>query len=93
MNYQNPAPFVDKDALRTNAIILTVVGFLCGGTIPAIFGIIALVQLDTNPASAQSMAKVGWIIFWVLLAVGILFAVLWLLLFGGMMALPFLVNP
>ncbi|MGY5764489.1 hypothetical protein ACXET9_04720 [Brachybacterium sp. DNPG3] len=69
----HPYPYTgDQSSIRTSAIILIIVGAVCGGMIPTIFGIIALVQLDTNPASARQMNKVGWIVFWVLLAISVL---------------------
>lgn len=72
-------PVPDRGTLQTHAIILIVLGALCGSFLPSIFGIIALVQLDTNPASARTMNKVGWIvlaIFAVLIVLGIVFYVL-----------------
>ncbi|MFC7457915.1 hypothetical protein ACFQS2_12035 [Brachybacterium sp. GCM10030267] len=66
------APVPDQESIRTSAIVLIVVGFLCGGMLPSIFGIIALVQADTDPYSARTMNKVGWIITWVLLGITVL---------------------
>ena len=43
-----PAP--DRGSIQTSAILLIVLGFLCGGWIPTIFGIIALVQMESDPA-------------------------------------------
>lgn len=59
----------ERSKMQTNAIILIIAGVLCGAMIPAIFGIIAMTQLDTNPPSARTMLKVGWIIFVVLFVV------------------------
>lgn len=95
MTAQPPAPLPDRSSLQTNAIILIVAGFLCGGTIPAIFGIIALVQMDTDPHTAQKMNKVGWIIFWVMLGLIVLGVIAYLLfsvLMVGVMTIPFLVG-
>lgn len=64
-----PAPAPDRSAIQTRAIILIVAGALCGGMIPAIFGIIALVQLDTDPHSARTMNKVGLILLIILGAI------------------------
>jgi len=90
---QGPVP--DKRSLQNSAIILIVVGFLCGGTLPAIFGIIALVQMDSDPFSAQKMNKIGWIIFWVMLGLivlGIILYVVFMVLIFGMAALPVLMG-
>ncbi|GAA1489484.1 hypothetical protein [Brachybacterium sacelli] len=91
MSYPSPGPAPDRGSIQTSAIWLIVVGFLCGGTLPAIFGIIALVQMDTDPYSARRMNKVGWIIFWILLALGILLVLAYFLIFGlvfGMTLIP-----
>ena len=95
MSYQPQVPLKDRSSIQTSAIVLIAVGFLCGGTIPAIFGIIALVQLDTDPYMAQKMNKVGWIIFWVMLALIVLFIIVYvvfMVLIFGMATLPFLMG-
>src|SRR5699024_9940836 len=73
--------------------ILIVLGFLCGVGLPAVFGIIALVQMDSDPYSAQRMNKVGWIVFWAMLGLLVLFIiayVLFILRLVGAFSLPFL---
>lgn len=95
MTSQPAGPLPDRSSLQTSAIILIVVGLLCGGTIPAIFGIIALVQMDNDPTTAQKMNKVGWIIFWVMLALIVLIAVgalLVNLLVIGVVSLPVIMG-
>ena len=95
MSYQPQAPLKDRGSLQTSAILLIVVGFLCGGTVPAIFGIIALVQLDSDPHSARKMTKVGWILFWVVLALIVLFVVIYIVFFVvifGIATLPLLTS-
>lgn len=82
MTYPPQGPLPHRDSLQKNAIILIVLGFLCGSGIPAIFGIIALVQMDSDPYTAQKMNKVGWILFWVLLGVIVLAVVAYLLFTG-----------
>lgn len=95
MTSQPLEPLPDRGSLQTNAILLIVLGFVCGGTIPAIFGIIALVQMDSDPFSAQKMNKVGWILFWVMLGLFVLLfvgVVLFNVMMFGAMSLPFLVG-
>lgn len=58
-----PVRPADHSRLQTNAIVLIVVGALCGAMLPAVFGIIALAQLNSDPASSRTMIKVGWIVF------------------------------
>lgn len=82
-------PVPDRSSLQTNSIILIVVGFLCGGMLPTIFGIIALVQMDTDPYSSKKMNKIGWIIMivsWILAIVGIIiYALFMVLVVGGVL--------
>ncbi|AXK45067.1 hypothetical protein [Brachybacterium saurashtrense] len=82
MSLPPPAPLPDRSSLQTRAILLIVFGFLCGGTVPAIFGIIALVQMDSDPYSAQKMNKIGWIIFWVMLGLAVLAILAYIAFFG-----------
>ncbi|MGO3505330.1 hypothetical protein [Brachybacterium tyrofermentans] len=95
MSYPPQEYSPDRGSIQTSAIWLIVVGFLCGGTIPAIFGIIALVQLNADPRQAQQMNKVGWIIFWVLLGVALLIAlayVVFMVLAFGLAFLPVILG-
>ncbi|HLQ79975.1 MAG TPA: hypothetical protein VK122_02685 [Brachybacterium sp.] len=95
MTTQPAGPLPDRSSLQTHAIILIVLGFLCGVGLPAVFGIIALVQMDSDPYSAQRMNKVGWIVFWAMLGLLVLFIiayVLFILLFVGAFSLPFLMG-
>ncbi len=95
MTTQPASPLPDRSSLQTHAIILIVLGFLCGVGLPAIFGIIALVQMDSDPYSAQRMNKVGWIVFWVMLGLIVLAAIAYVgffVLIMGMATLPFLMG-
>src|SRR5699024_12834934 len=58
-----PPPAPDRSSIQTNAIILIVVGVMCGGMVPMVFGIIALTQLDSDPESARRTNKIGWSVF------------------------------
>ena len=77
-------PVPDRGSIQTSAILLIVLGFLCAGWIPAIFGIIALVQMESDPGSARTMNKVGWIILCVIVGLAVL-AVLAYFVFGAAM--------
>lgn len=80
----------DRSAIQRSAITLIVVGFLCGGTIPAVMGIIALVQMDSDPASARTMNKVGWIFFWVIFGLLLLFLLVYFGIFVLIMGAAFI---
>ena len=74
-----PAPPPDRSSIQNRAILLIVAGALCAGMIPAIFGIIALVQMDTDPQSARTMNKVGMIL---LIIIGAIFVITMVISFG-----------
>lgn len=81
MTYPPQGPLPDRSSLQTSSILLIVVGFVCGGMLPAIFGIIALVQLDSDPYTAKKMNKIGWIVFIVMAALAIIGIILYILFF------------
>ena len=80
-------PVPDRGSIQTSAILLIVLGLLCAGWIPAIFGIIALVQMESDPRSARTMNKVGWIILWVIVGIAVLAIVAYLLFGAAMLAI------
>lgn len=95
MTYPTQGPVPDRSSMQTSAILLIVLGFFCGGTLPAIFGIIALVQMDSDPYTAQKMNKIGWILFWVMLGLIVLFVIAYLLimvLMVGVVSLPIIMG-
>lgn len=90
-----PPPPHDRSSIQTNAIILIVIGAMCGGMVPMIFGIIALAQLDTDPESSRRMNKIGWIVFAVIAAIALLVILAMFLapvIFGAIALLPLLLG-
>ncbi|WP_119724705.1 hypothetical protein [Brachybacterium endophyticum] len=69
-----PVQYPERSSLQTQSIVLIVVGALCGGMIPTILGIIALVQLD-QPTTARSLVRWGWISLIIIAALIVLFLV------------------
>lgn len=67
--YAPPQPPPDAGSIQGQAIAQIVLGLLCGGMIPAILGIVALVQMNTDPAGARKLLKIGWILFAVFAAI------------------------
>lgn len=86
-------PSPDRESVQTSAILLIVVGFLCAGTLPAIFGIIALVTMDTDLHSARRMNKIGWISFWVILGLIILFVIAYFVIGGLILGVLAVMMP
>ncbi|PMC75593.1 MULTISPECIES: hypothetical protein [unclassified Brachybacterium] len=65
----------DVEAIKKNALIATIVGFLCGGAIPGVLGLLGYLKADTEPETAKKFTKWAWIAFaimWVLTILGII---------------------
>ncbi len=90
MTYQPAQAAPDRGSVQTNAIILIVVGLMCGGMIPSIFGIIALAQMDTDIDSARRMNRYGWISAAILAGLAILAILLYIVVFVLIMGAAFL---
>ena len=80
MSYQPQAPLKDRGSLQTSAILLIVVGFLCGGIIAGVLGLLGYLKADQEPETAQKFTK------WAMI-VTIIVIVLYVLIFIGSLAL------
>ncbi|MDO5662559.1 MAG: hypothetical protein Q4G40_07690 [Brachybacterium sp.] len=72
----NPGPAGGIDTLKRNALILTIVGFLCGGVIPGVLGLVSFLQADTNPDLSRKIIKWTVIIWVALIVIGIIIGVI-----------------
>ncbi|MCL6423006.1 hypothetical protein Bequi_06320 [Brachybacterium sp. JHP9] len=66
---QTPVPGAGNETIKKNALIAMIVGFLCGGVIPGIFGLLGYLKADQEPETARKFTKWAWIaliIMWVL---------------------------
>jgi 4-hydroxybenzoate polyprenyltransferase len=74
----------ESQAAKTQAMILTIVGFatavLCcnwiGGLISGILGAVALSKAATDPIGAKKLTLIGWIVFGAVLALGLVFGII-----------------
>ena len=53
-----------------------IVGFVCGGVIPGILGLLGYLKADTEPQTAQKFTKWAWIVFAIIWALNILWIVI-----------------
>lgn len=70
-----PTGGFDVESIKKNALIATIVGFVCGGMIPGVLGLLGYLKADTEPATAKKFTKWAWIAFaiiWVLSIIGII---------------------
>lgn len=64
---------LDVARIKRNALIACIVGFVCGGILPGILGLLGYLKGDTEPATAKKFTKWAWIVFaiiWVITIVG-----------------------
>ena len=68
----------DSAAIKKSALIAMIVGFICGGVIPGVLGLLGYLKADTEPETARKFTKWSWIVFaacWVLAIIVIILEV------------------
>ena len=70
-----PTGGFDVESIKKNALIATIVGFLCGGMIPGVLGLLGYLKADTEPVTAKKFTK------WAMI-VTIIVVVLYVIVFG-----------
>lgn len=75
----------DNANLKRNSLIATIVGFVCGGIIPGILGLLGYLKADTEPDTARKFTKWAWIAFAIIWGLNI---ILWIavIAMGGLSA-------
>lgn len=68
-----PVGGLDVEKVKQNALIAMIVGFLCGGVIP---GVLGLLKADTEPETAKMFTKWAWIVFAIIWVLNILWIVI-----------------
>ncbi|MDN5900970.1 MAG: hypothetical protein L0H74_12980 [Brachybacterium sp.] len=72
----SPTSGYDIEAIKKKALIWTIVGFICGGVISGVLGLLGYLKADTEPETAQKFTKWAMILTIIVL-------VLYVLLFVG----------
>ena len=75
-----PSSGYDIESIKKKALIWTIVGFLCGGIIAGVLGLLGYLKADQEPETAQKFTK------WAMIVTIIVF-VLYVLIFVGSLAL------
>lgn len=70
----------DIEAIKKKALIWTIVGFICGGVISGVLGLLGYLKADTEPETAQKFTK------WAMILT-IIVVVLYVILLIGSVAL------
>lgn len=75
-----PTSGYDIEAIKKKALIWTIAGFLCGGIIAGVLGLLGYLKAEQEPETAQKFTK------WAMI-VTIIFAALYVLLIIGSIVL------
>ena len=70
----------DIESLKKNALIATIVGFVCGGAIPGVLGLLGYLKADQEPETAKKFTKWAWIAFGIIWALGIVLVILYFII-------------
>ncbi|MGO1283664.1 MAG: hypothetical protein ACTHWF_12295 [Brachybacterium sp.] len=74
----------DIEKLKKNALIATIVGFLCGGAIPGVLGLLGYLKADQEPETAKKFTKWAWIAFAIMWALAIIFIIIYVVFIVAM---------
>ena len=67
-----PGMGLDSEKIKKNALIAMIVGFVCGGLLPGILGLLGYLKADTEPETGKKFTKWAWIAFAIMWAISIL---------------------
>lgn len=76
-----PTSGFDVESIKKSALIATIVGFVCGGAIPGVLGLLGYLKADTEPATAKKFTKWAWIAFIIMWVIAILITVAYVIFF------------
>ncbi|MFC0675954.1 hypothetical protein [Brachybacterium hainanense] len=81
----NFSPSSDIESIKKKSLIAMIVGFVCGGVIPGVLGLLGYLKADTEPQTAQKFTKWAWIVFAIIWGLNI---ILWIavIALGGLSA-------
>lgn len=69
----------ETEAVKKNALIATIVGFVCGGAIPGVLGLLGYLKADTEIDTARKFTKWAWIAFAIIWGLSILLTILYII--------------
>ncbi|ASK66415.1 hypothetical protein CFK39_11975 [Brachybacterium avium] len=73
----SPTSGYDIEKLKKNALIATIIGFVCGGAIPGVLGLLGYLKADQEPETAKKFTKWAWIAFAIMWVLAIILIVIY----------------
>lgn len=73
----------DVANIKKRALIAMIVGFVCGGVVPGIFGLLGYLKAETEPETAKKFTKWAWIVFIILWVVYIILIIVYIVIIAA----------
>lgn len=74
-----PVPNAASEKIKKNALIAMIVGFVCGGVLPGVLGLLGYLKADQEPETARKFTKWAWIVFAICWVLAIIFIVIYVI--------------
>ena len=81
-----PVPNAASEKIKKNALIAMIVGFVCGGVLPGVLGLLGYLKADQEPETARKFTKWAWIVFAICWVIAIIVIILYVVAIGAMIA-------
>lgn len=81
-----PTSGFDIEKIKKNALIATIIGFVLGGAIPGVLGLLGYIKADQEPETAKKFTKWAWIAFIIMWALAILVIIAYIIIFVVLVA-------
>ena len=73
----------DIEAIKKKALIWTIVGFLCGGVISGVLGLLGYLKADTEPETAKKFTKWAMILTIIVVALYVIGGIIYAIAIGA----------
>lgn len=73
----------DIEAIKKKALIWTIVGFICGGVISGVLGLLGYLKADTEPETAQKFTKWAMILTIIVIVLYVVFGIIYAIVIGS----------
>lgn len=77
---------LDTEKIKKNALIAMIVGFVCGGLLPGILGLLGYLKGDTEPETARKFTKWAWIVFIIMWVLAIILIIIYIVAIAALVS-------